>query len=49
LRDSNQLIGSKDASLDAGQRRDFQVQMEHLPAQWDKQYPSISVTGLNLE
>jgi len=49
LRDSNKLIGSNDASLDAGQRRDFQIQMEHLSAQWDKQYPSISVTGLNLE
>src|ERR1700730_2637751 len=49
LRDSNQLIGSQDASLGAGQRRDFQVQMEHLPAQWDKQYPSIRVTGLALE
>jgi hypothetical protein len=49
LRNSNQLIGSKDASLDAGQHRDFQIQMEHLPAQWDKQYPAIRVTGLNLE
>jgi len=49
LRDSNQLIGSKDAPLDAGQHRDFQIQMEHLPAQWDKQYPAIRVTGLNLE
>jgi hypothetical protein len=49
LRDSNQLIGSKDAPLEPGQRRDFQVQMEHLPAEWDKQYPSIRVTGLALE
>lgn len=49
LRDSNQLIGLADAPLDAGKRHDFQIQMEHLPAEWDKQYPSIRVTGLALE
>jgi hypothetical protein len=49
LRDTNQLIGPGDAPLDPGKHRDFQIQMEHLPVEWDKQYPSIRVTGLALE
>jgi hypothetical protein len=49
LRDTNQLIGPRADALEAGQRRSFQIQMEHLPAEWDKQNPSIRVTGLILE
>jgi hypothetical protein len=49
LRDTNQLIGSGAAPLDPGKHQDFQIQMEHLPVEWDKQYPSIRVTGLALE
>jgi hypothetical protein len=49
LRDTNQLVDRSGATLDAGQHRDFQIQMEHLPAQWDKQNPLIRVTGLILE
>jgi hypothetical protein len=49
LRDTNPLIGPADAPLDPGKRRDFQIQMGHLPVEWDKQYPSIRVTGLALE
>jgi hypothetical protein len=48
LRDTNRLIGGA-GGLDAEQRSPFQIQMEHLPAEWDKQYPSIRVTGLILE
>ena len=49
LRDTNRVIGSGAGGLDAGQRSPFQIQMEHLPAQWDRQNPSIRVTGLILE
>ena len=49
LRDTNQLLQREGAPLDAGQHHDFQIQMEHLPAQWDRQNPSIRVTGLILE
>jgi hypothetical protein len=49
LRDTNRLISPGAGGLDAGQRSPFQIQMEHLPAEWDKQYPSIRVTGLILE
>jgi hypothetical protein len=49
LRDTNKLISPGADALDAGKRLPFQITMEHLPAQWDKQYPSIRVTGLILE
>jgi hypothetical protein len=49
LRDASRLIGLEGAGLDAGQRSPFQIQMEHLPAEWDRQNPSIRVTGLILE
>jgi hypothetical protein len=49
LRDANQLVQQDGTPLGAGQHRDFQIQMEHLPAEWDKQNPSIRVTGLTLE
>jgi hypothetical protein len=49
LRDTNRLISPGGDALDAGQRRPFQITMEHLPAEWDKQYPSIRVSGLILE
>jgi hypothetical protein len=49
LRDTNRLIAPGGVGLDAGQRSPFQVQMEHLPAEWNRQNPSIRVTGLILE
>ncbi len=49
LRDTNQLVERGGTALDAGQHRDFQIQMAHLPSEWDKQKPSIRVTGLILE
>lgn len=49
LRDTSQVVQRDGTSLDAGQHRDFQIQMEHLPAEWDRQNPSIRVTGLILE
>jgi hypothetical protein len=49
LRDTNELVQRDGTTLDAGQNRDFQIQMEHLPAEWDRQNPTIRVTGLILE
>jgi hypothetical protein len=33
----------------AGQRRQFQLTFEHVPADWNQQYPVIRVSGLILE
>jgi hypothetical protein len=49
LRETQLLIGPSTPSLGAGQHQDFQITLEHLPATWDRQYPSIRVTGLSLE
>ena len=48
LRETQLLITSPARPLDGGQRRDFQVTLEHVPATWDQQYPSIRVSGIVL-
>jgi hypothetical protein len=50
LRDSQILIASPaDSPLNAGLRHNFQITLEHVPADWNQEYPSIHVTGLVLE
>jgi hypothetical protein len=49
LRESEQLIGRRTQPLGGGARRDFQITLEHVPSEWNQQYPSIRVTGLVLE
>ncbi|MFZ0582280.1 MAG: hypothetical protein WAN72_19685 [Candidatus Acidiferrales bacterium] len=49
LRETEVLIAPHSDPLPAGQRRDFQITLEHIPAEWNHQYPSINVTGLILQ
>jgi hypothetical protein len=49
LRDSEQLVTPSQTPMDGGQRRDFQVTLEHVPAEWNQQYPVFRITGLLLE
>ncbi len=49
LRDKQRLFSNYDAPLAAGQRRDFQVGYEHVSAEWNNVYPTIRVTGLDLD
>lgn len=49
LRETQRLIGPRAQPLTGGQMRDFQIAFEHVPAEWDQQYPAIRVTGLVLE
>jgi hypothetical protein len=48
LRDSEHLVGPDTAPLTGGQKGTFQVSVEHLPAEWNHEYPIIRVTGLVL-
>jgi hypothetical protein len=48
LRDSEHVVGPDTAPLTAGQKGTFQVSVEHLPAEWNHEYPIIRVTGLVL-
>lgn len=49
LRETEVLIAPHSDPLPAGQRRDFQITLEHIPAEWNHQYPSLNVTGLILQ
>lgn len=49
LRDTEVVMPPNGEPLPAGQRRDFQITLEHIPAEWNHQYPSINVTGLILQ
>lgn len=50
LRDSQFVIAPPaDPPLNAGLSREFQVTLEHVPAEWNQEYPSLRVTGLVLQ
>ena len=50
LRDSQFVIAPQgDPPLNAGLSREFQVTLEHVPAEWNQEYPAIRVTGLVLQ
>ena len=50
LRDSQFVIAPHgDPPLNAGFSTPFQVTLEHVPTEWNQEYPSIRVTGLNLQ
>jgi hypothetical protein len=50
LRDSQFVIApNADPPLNAGLSREFQITLEHVPAEWNQEYPSIRVTGLVLQ
>ena len=49
LRDTQRVIGPRGQPLNAGFRRDLELAFEHIPADWNRQYPAIRVTGLRLE
>jgi hypothetical protein len=49
LKDSEHLIGPDTASLTAGQKGTFQVSVEHLPAEWNHEYPIIRITGITFQ
>ena len=49
LRDTRRLLGPNTTPLASGQRREFQFSFEHVPADWNRQDPSLRVTRLRLE
>jgi hypothetical protein len=48
LRETQRLIVTGAPSLAAGQHQDFQITLEYVPSDWNRQYPSIHVVGLLL-
>jgi hypothetical protein len=48
LRDQQRLFLPDAPAMLPGQQRDFQVGYEHISAEWNNVYPTIRVTGLQL-
>jgi hypothetical protein len=49
LRENQRLISPDAKPLYGGQHREFQVTLEHIPVEWNHQFPNIRVSGLVLE
>jgi len=49
LRESERLVGASTGPVGPGLTRDFQITLEHIPPEWNQQYPVFRVTGLLLE
>ena len=49
LRETRRLLGPGAKPIAGGQRSDFQVSLEYIPAEWNQQYPTIRITGLQLQ
>jgi hypothetical protein len=49
LRDKQRLFGPNAVPLAPQDKRDFQLGYETMPAQWNQAYPTVHITGLDLE
>jgi hypothetical protein len=49
LREKRRLLGRYEAPLGGGRFRPAQFNFEHVPADWNQQYPTMRVTGLAME
>ncbi|MGB6199285.1 MAG: FxLYD domain-containing protein [Candidatus Acidiferrales bacterium] len=49
LRDTQLIFPPRTGPLAPGQQYDFQLSYEHLPEQWNQQYPTIQISGLDLK
>lgn len=48
LRDSKRLL-AEGMRVGPRERQDFQMNFDQVPSDWDRRYPSLRVTGLQLE
>jgi len=49
LRDQRRVLGRLAQPLASGERRDFQIAFDHVPADWNVQVPTVRISGLDLE
>jgi hypothetical protein len=49
LRDKQRLFGPNAVPLAPNEKRDFQLGYETLPVQWNQAYPTVHITGLQLQ
>ncbi len=48
LRETHRLL-TGGGRVGPGKQQDFQMNFDHVPNDWDRRYPSLRVTGLQLE
>jgi hypothetical protein len=46
LRESRQVLSAPSPALASGDRRSFEISIEHIPSSWNMQQPSVGVSGL---
>ena len=49
LRDTRRIIENNAQPLQSGETRDFQIGFEAIPDRWNRKFPAIHITGLDLE
>lgn len=49
LRDKRRPLGPRAPAVEPLRRREIELTFEHIPEEWNRQYPAIRVTGLVLE
>ncbi len=46
LRESRAVFSAREPVLPPGERRSFEVSFDHIPSSWNREQPSVRVTGL---
>ena len=49
LRDTRRFIGPRAKPVEPLRRREIEMTFDHVPDDWNRQYPSLRVTGLVLD
>lgn len=49
LRETHRIAGPQGRPIAAGETREFQIALESVPSSWNRESPSLRVTGLALE
>lgn len=48
LRESRAVLSAREPALAPGEHRSFEVSFDHIPSSWNREQPSVRVTGLRL-
>jgi hypothetical protein len=48
LRETRKVLGSPEAALSPGERRNFEISFEHIPNSWNMQAPTVRIARLQL-
>jgi hypothetical protein len=46
LRESRAVLSAREPALPPGEHRSFEISFDHIPSSWNREQPSVRVTGL---